>query len=352
MVFVQESVKHKRKGENMTEWNNELENKILKKSKWELTIKIIRVIFALILIYAVYMVGLSIVVDQSNAERKHTYYSQVAIEWTVPNVKGVYHTETLELSPFGTQTFRYNLVKMVGHEEVIVGDVTMKKALLNQFSQLKITHPGKEQISTFSFSLPEDPRTGENLFAHTGQSDVWTRLEKLPEGTVGELAFSTTAFMSPEEIIELLNDYEFDILWMPLYTGEFLDNRPLAWGGGGSSISINGVMGLSGGRDHGDDFTSFTQINNITVNNMEDSKRMMLKNMEELLAMDKSYYERLLGLSALQEQYTYIQDEGFIAYGAVVTGPVKELLKLKELETIQSVQLGEVELWNWDPSNF
>ena len=94
------------------------------------------------------------------------------------------------------------------------------------------------------------------------------------------------------------------------------------------------------------------RINTLTANTIEESKRMMLKNMEELLAMNKSYYERLLGLSALQEQYTYIQDEGFTAYGAVVTGPVKELLKLKELETIQSVQLGEVELWNWDPSNF
>ena len=240
----------------MTEWNNELENKILKRSKWTLTIKIIRVFVALLLIYAVYMIGLSIALEKSDAERKHTYYSQVAIEWTVPNVKGVYDTETLELSPFGTQTFRYNLVKMVGHEEVIVGDVTMKKAMLNQFSQLKITHPGKEQLSTFSFSLPEDPRTGEKLFAHTGQSDVWTRLEKLPEGTVGELAFSTTAFMSPEEIIELLKDYELDILWMPLYTGEFLDNRPLGWSGGGSSISINGVMGLSGGKEHGDHFNS------------------------------------------------------------------------------------------------
>ena len=88
------------------------------------------------------------------------------------------------------------------------------------------------------------------------------------------------------------------------------------------------------------------------VGEVHESKRMMLKNMEELLAMDKSYYERLLGLSALQQQHTYIQDEGFTAYGAVVTGLVKELLKLKELETIQSVQLGEVELWNWDPNNF
>ena len=74
--------------------------------------------------------------------------------------------------------------------------------------------------------------------------------------------------------------------------------------------------------------------------------------MKDLLEMNKSYYERLLGLSALQQQYTYIKDKEFTAYGAVVTGPVKELLKLKELETIQSVQLGEVELWNWDPSYF
>ena len=336
----------------MNEWDNALENKILKKSKWILTVKIIRVLFAFILIYAVYMVGLSIVVDQLDAERKHTYYSQVAIEWTVPNVKGVYDTETLEISPFGTQTFRYNLVKMVGHEEVIVGDVTMKKAMFNAFSQLNITHPGKEQLSTFTFSLPEDPRTGEKLFADSGQSGVWTRLEKLPEGTVGELAFSTTTFMSPEEVIELLKDYELNILWMPLYTGEFLDNRPLGWDGGSSSLTVFDIIGLSGGKDHGANFDSFSRIGTLTASDIEESKRMMLKNMEELLAMDKSYYERLLGLSALQEQYTYIQDEGFTAYGATVTGPVKELLKLKGLETIQGVQLGEVELWNWDPSNF
>ena len=149
--------------------------------------------------------------------------------------------------------------------------------------------------------------------------------------------------------MELLKDYELDILWMPLYTGEFLDNRSVSWSGGSSSIMLFDIIGLSGGKEHGANFDSFSRIGTLTASNIEESKRMMLKNMEELLAMNKSYYERLLGLSALQEQYAYIQEEGFTAYGAVVTGPVKELLKLKELETIQGVQLGEVELWNWDP---
>lgn len=30
-----------------------------------------------------------------------------------------------------------------------------------------------------------------------------------------------------------------------------------------------------------------------------------------------------------------------------MTGPVKELLKLQELEGIHSVQMGDIEYWNW-----
>ena len=54
----------------MTEWNNELENKILKRSKWTLTIKIIRVFVALFLIYAVYMIGLSIAIGAIRCRTK------------------------------------------------------------------------------------------------------------------------------------------------------------------------------------------------------------------------------------------------------------------------------------------
>ncbi|WP_084221770.1 MULTISPECIES: anti sigma factor C-terminal domain-containing protein [Mesobacillus] len=39
--------------------------------------------------------------------------------------------------------------------------------------------------------------------------------------------------------------------------------------------------------------------------------------------------------------------EGFQVYGAVVTGPVKELLKLKENRQIQGANLGDMTYWNW-----
>ncbi|WP_268895059.1 anti sigma factor C-terminal domain-containing protein [Paenibacillus sp. USDA918EY] len=34
-------------------------------------------------------------------------------------------------------------------------------------------------------------------------------------------------------------------------------------------------------------------------------------------------------------------------YGAVVTGPTKEILKLKEDPEVSAIRIGEVALWNW-----
>ena len=74
----------------------------------------------------------------------------------------------------------------------------------------------------------------------------------------------------------------------------------------------------------------------------------MIENMKALLDEKKSYYENFLGLYNLKERYQFLKDEGFIVYGAVVTGPVKELLKLKDVEEIHGERLGEIDFWNWD----
>ncbi len=332
----------------MTEWNEKLESNILRKSKWTLMSRIIRSIVLLALGYLLFMSVLGMLMERIQPEGEHAYYSRVAIDWTVPNVRGgLDRPNVLDISPFGTQTFRYHLIKKVGHEEVIVGDVTMKKALLNRFSSIEKDHPGKEQLQSFSFSLPENPNTGEKVEADS-QPDVWKRLEMLPEGTVGELAFSTNAFMSPEELIGQLEKYDLEVLWMPLYTGEFMDYTPSGWSGDGkSSLSINYIIGLTGGRDHDEDFRSQSRINTLDDESIEESKQMMLQNMEELLEKNKSYYEGLLGLGYLKEKQAYLKEKGFTVYGAVVTGPVKELLKLKDVPSIRDEQLGDVELWNW-----
>ena len=61
-----------------------------------------------------------------------------------------------------------------------------------------------------------------------------------------------------------------------------------------------------------------------------------------------SNHERFLGFSYLEERYQYLQENGFQVYGAVVTGPTKEVLKLCSETGIHEEELGDVELWNWE----
>lgn len=90
------------------------------------------------------------------------------------------------------------------------------------------------------------------------------------------------------------------------------------------------------------------KINSLTEEKLSQSKTLMLNNMDNLLKNEsKSYYENFLGLYYLQERYDYLKKNGFTVYGAVVTGPVKELLKLKDVKEIRGAQLGEMDYWNW-----
>lgn len=332
----------------MTEWSKDLEKRILKKSKFTLAFRVLRILLLVFMVYVIYMLLVHLVTDKLNISHENAFYSKLAIEWTHPNVRGDLNLHLDgDVSAFGTNRLTYNLQKRVGSEDLVIGEAHVTKRLFNGFSNIRYTHPGKETLSNFSFSLPVDPRTDRQLTGNS-EPDVWKTLDMLPEGTVGELAFSTTEFMGANELVNALSEYDIQILWMPLYTGEFKEYEPMSWGGNDGMVSIHNLIGLSGGMDHDDEFRSSIQINGLNEKSVEESKRLMLKNMEELLDKRASYYGDFLGLYQLDEKYQYLQEEGFTVYGAVVTGPVKELLKLEENEIVQGEQLGEVELWNWN----
>ena len=246
---------------------------------------------------------------------------------------------------FGTKKLSYNLIKKVGDDDKVIGDATVTRRLATP-SSIAFSHPGQSQLNEFSFSLPIDPRTNKKL---TGNAwpNVWETLSMLPEGTVGELAFSTTSFMESKQLIESLEKYDLHILWMPLYTGEFVDYEPYGWGEGSNSLMVSGLIGLTGGNDHTETYHESSRINRLDEETLMESKHLMLKNMEKLLDKSTSYNEQFLGLGHLEQKHQYLKTNGFIVYGAVVTGPVKELLKLQDVSFIQGEQLGEVALWNW-----
>ncbi|MBT2688636.1 anti sigma factor C-terminal domain-containing protein [Bacillus sp. ISL-47] len=331
----------------MSDWNKDREKKIMTKYRFTLTMRVLRVLAACLLLFWVYMMAVNIISDAFHTERKHAFYSKLALDWKHPNLHENFGGFTnKEVTAFLTHKISYPITRKVGQDFQAVGEVQIEKRLFNAYSTFNIQRfePGHESI--YRFSLPENPNTGATLTANEDPK-VWTPLSKIHEGTVGELAFSTKSYMKPEELMEMLKPYDLEVLWMPLYTGE-LKEFQIGYGSGGDSIELASIYGLTGAREAGDDYMSESKLS-LTEEFMDENKATMLKQMENLLEnKSQSYYENFLGLDHLEERHKYLKENGFKVYGAVVTGPVKELLKLKEEEQIRSPYLGELDYWNWE----
>ncbi|WP_316570427.1 anti sigma factor C-terminal domain-containing protein [Neobacillus sp. YIM B06451] len=330
----------------MTEWTTDKEKKILWKYRFTLTLRIVRVLLAIGFLYWAYNIILSIAYDQSEMADKNYFSISQAINWTQNGylVKNDPFLQA-EITPFLSQKLSLPLVRTIGKKEVQIGSVDVTKRLINPLSSKIITFTDPSAQSGFSFFLPEDPRTGKKLNLKVDPT-VWSTLEKVHEGTVADFAFSTDHYYKPEELLKLLSNYDVDVLWMPLYAGELKEIKDVSYSvAGGTYFTVDG-LGMARARET-DDYKSYSEIG-LHPDGIKENEKIMLANMEHLLESEnKSYLENVLGLRFLQERHDYLKENGFRVYGAVVTGPVKELLKLRELKTIQSAQVGEFAYWNW-----
>lgn len=329
------------------EWNKNTEKKILTKYRFTLTMKVIQVIVAALFLFWLYMLVVSMSYDALKFGQKHAFYSKVAMDWTMPNMQEEFGSlVSTEITPLLTQKISYPVFKMVGKESMRIGEIKQREPLLPFFSTRTVEYIEPRSEKEYSFFLPESPETGVKLAANEDPF-VWSKLAKVHEGTVAELSFSTKEYMAPEEMYELLKPYDVDVLWMPLYTGEIKEFEA-SFGGDGNSISLMYNFGFAGSREAGEDFNSQAKFDH-DPEFLEQNKKRMLKQMKALLENEsKSYQENFLGLYQLEERYHYLLKNDFNVYGAVVTGPVKELLKLKELEQIQGAKLGDIAYWNWE----
>lgn len=333
----------------MADWSKEKERQILLKYRFTLTLKIIRVLLAILFLFWIYMMVVNYCQYALNLDKKHAYNIKLVMDWTMPNLQENFgEINNSEINPFLTQEISFPVSKVVGKEEKVVGEMEITKALINPFSHKSVRYFQANQTNNYRFFLPEHPKTGEKLTAED-DAKVWEQLDKIHEGTVAELSFSTSEFMSADNLIALLEPYDLDILWAPLVTGEFTEFEPAGYGGAEGTLSIDYLFGLTGGREISDDFRSEAKFNQLKADVLEQSEAMMLTSMETLLKEEStSYIEDFLGFYSLEERYRYLKKNGFKVYGAVVTGPVKELLRLKDVNEIRGAQLGELDYWNWE----
>lgn len=338
----------------MMMWNEERAQEIIGRHKksfsLRLTLKVVRIVAAIVFLYFIYMMVISIIFSTSNFGKKVEFYQKLAIDWTYPEFSSeVAFSSMYEVTPFLTQKVEIPLTRKIGNEDYVVSKLNLSKRIISTFSNVEIdqSYPYVTMQPSFSFDLPYNPNSGNKLNG-SDSPNVWSTLERVHEGNVADLAFSTEEYYSPKEIVELLSPYDLHIVWMPLYMGELKQFTEGGWGGGGNQLTLAQQWGLAGARKTDKDFGSGFLISTIDSNTAEESQKAMLDNMQMMLKENKKLAQTLLNTSHLQERYDYLQKEGFQAYGAVVTGPVKELLKLRDAKEIRSVQLGEITYWNWD----
>ncbi|WJQ84633.1 anti-sigma factor [Brevibacillus brevis] len=235
------------------------------------------------------------------------------------------------------------LRERVGSEDKNAGRFESTNVLWNVNAGPQWTNGVREQKLYFRY-----PTEGEKEDTMSFTSPAWTTMEKLPEGTVSQLAISFDHFLTYQEYYELVSRHVTssgqDTVWFAVDTGV---ERKQAEEEGNRFLGPGYVWGFA---QHELDYGGAP----IRVNGEGD--RRMSAYLEEMKYLsEQEDLARDIGRSLLfrsdpqiTERFNYMQQNGVRIYGAVLTGPTKELLKLKAEKSITAALLGKVDWWNWD----
>ncbi|REK75099.1 anti sigma factor C-terminal domain-containing protein [Paenibacillus paeoniae] len=267
-----------------------------------------------------------------------------AVGMTVPNLNvesGVVNTGF-----YFNLSMNYKMSKRVGYGNELLGNLRgeMRFNLLNVKREW---FAGGHQSSLY-FAYPDAKQTvTEEKRQNQGISDdgVWKALEMLPEGTVSELAISLDATYSLEEIYAMFNNYDMDVVWYAFDTGleqtsEKRGNVLSGWSGE--------LWGMSDSL-----MLQYVKRNGLQVWGDGPAKEQaFLQGLKELQKHERWVLKMVYTDPKLQERIDYVSEHGARSYGLVVTGPTKELLKLREHEHVTRPALGETDWWNWYRPNY
>jgi len=329
------------------------ERKRFKKMVWATRYSVVKsVIIAMLSLYFLYMIYLMIATIWYQASGKNDQfirYAETLIETHEPGLSiDKRNYPKVEVTGLLAQKTKLKAFWLVGEWEVNAGEIEVKKSLFSGVSYN--FHPNErylnESSSFSSFALPPGLVSGDpdQKLKTNEMNEDWERLAHMEDGYVGQLAFSTVSGMKPQQLMQVLSKYDVHISAMPVYAGE-LRAEGLMKISHGSSGPLQYVSALSlrpyvqyddSGR--GRSWTHW--IGNQET--LEKSEQQFLTDLGWLLNQGSYYHQEID-----QARLDYLRDHGIAVYGAIVTGPIRELEKLRTENQFHLFQLGRVEPWNW-----
>lgn len=245
-----------------------------------------------------------------------------------------------------------DLVKRVGRASNKVGELKVNYlfSMMGYPERNYITD--NNRLMTFIY-----PYRQNASFEHV-TDNTWDRLNRLPEGTVVSAYVSFAELLETRDVFQLFADKDVDLLWFAVDTGMELNERRRSGG-----VVTDPIGFPSSPIWHEDDFkvTSREESGSWfgkTVSETRSSPEYKIGDYEVLHAQffktlrflqnyenhaDKLYYGQL----KLGERIAYLEEHGVKHYGAVITGPTKEVLSLRGEPSIALIEVDEVDFWNW-----
>lgn len=324
------------------------EKKIIRRGKWRARISNT---FTVISAFLIFMIICSIIsaIFYGTGERVEKYRDVVSFAIAVSQPNTIVHLSS-GTGPFFSMNLTSKIEKQVGDEQITVGDYSMK--LLFGWARLyNYSWTNESRGVGYYFVYPQEKNDAANSM---DDSSEWERLEKLPEGTVAEAYLSFDQLFTTDELLKKFEPKNLQPLWFAADTGprtrQPVVNDPLGfpympiWHADDMKVTQESreKRGWFGG------VTSRSSVSP-SVESYGDGELRNANFLKTLHLMQeyKSISKRVIPFIDLDDSISYIEKNGVKLYGAVVTGPVKELLKLKEETWVSRMHVGEVRLWNW-----
>ena len=325
-------------------------NKILLWSKWKARFQTAFTALGILLIFIFVTTFLSgLYYTWGDPDRTDVFSDVIDQTMTISDPYGYLGGTSTSVDFFFRMNATRDISKKIGDERVKVGEMRIPFLFSSMgFPERNMYGTEGDYQATFM-----DPGTGDG-----GMSD-WNRLSHLPEGTVVTAFISFNKLVDTETIFDHFSNKNFSIIWLALDTGG--EGRDDDYG----RMVIDPIGFPPFPIWHDDDMiqesyeekgTFFNKTVSESYSSPEyeegDTKvlhEQFMKTMKFLKKHEKMAGKLYTGMNLdVQERMDYLEGNGFKHYGVVVTGPTKEIAKLKKEPLIQTIEIDEVGFWNWN----
>jgi Sigma factor regulator C-terminal/Sigma factor regulator N-terminal len=345
--FLEENETEEKKDLNS---NEKKQQKILRRSKWKARLQ---TAFAALGIFLILTIISSLLTAMyyswGTPDRVDVFSNVIDQTLTITDPYGDMDGTSTNSKPyFGLEATR-SLNKKVGHEIIKVGE------LKTNFLFSMMSYPEREYFGNISENKP--------AFSYPGAGDRnmsdWNKLENLPEGTVVSAYLSFAELTETDEVFQRFEGKEIDLIWLAVDTGleakdewdEGIIFEPIGfpsfpiWHDDDMILdSREEEKGLFGSRIVSEGHSS----PDYTEGDQEVLHQQFLKTLYFLKNHERKANNLYFGKLDLSKRIDYLESNGFQHYGVVITGPTKEVLKLKEEAWVGELEVDEVRFWNWE----